>query len=217
MGLMAVMVMMMTSLCQGVYVVLPEGHEKCYIEEVPVDTLILCKFKIEQTLGLQGELLPVPSRWAEMGMKVVVKDPVNEVVLDRSMDKEGRFALNAQVGGEHTICFSTNTTRWFGRPSEVKMMVSIKTGVEATDYEEIAKLEHLNALEVSVRRLHDRVRSIMSEQNYQRKREARFRDTSEAANSRVMWWSVIQICILLATGFWQIRHLKNFFRKKKLV
>lgn len=30
--------------------------------------------------------------------------------------RQGRFAFTSDVGGEHVICFSTNSTRWFGMP-----------------------------------------------------------------------------------------------------
>nr|XP_006632142.1 PREDICTED: transmembrane emp24 domain-containing protein 9 [Lepisosteus oculatus] len=45
----------------------------------------------------------------------------------------------------------------------------------------------------------------------------RFRQTSESTNQRVLWWSIIQTLILVAIGFWQMRHLKSFFEAKKLV
>ena len=48
-------------------------------------------------------------------------------------------------------------------------------------------------------------------------REERFRQTSESTNSRVLWWSLGQTCILLVMGAWQMRHLKSFFEAKKLV
>ena len=48
-------------------------------------------------------------------------------------------------------------------------------------------------------------------------REERFRQTSESTNQRVLWWSIAQTLILVATGFWQMRHLKGFFEAKKLV
>ena len=48
-------------------------------------------------------------------------------------------------------------------------------------------------------------------------REERFRSTSESTNGRVLWWSLAQTCVLLAMGYWQMRHLKSFFEAKKLV
>lgn len=48
-------------------------------------------------------------------------------------------------------------------------------------------------------------------------REERFRQTSESTNQRVLWWSILQTFILVATGVWQMQHLKSFFKAKKLV
>lgn len=44
-----------------------------------------------------------------------------------------------------------------------------------------------------------------------------FRDQSELTNSRVVWWTILQILVLGVTCFWQMRHLKQFFVSKKLV
>lgn len=80
---------------------------------------------------------------------------------------------------------------------------------------------------MSVRRLNDMVHEIIAEQVYQKvglllvyvqglltlntnqqKREAQFKETSEATNGRVMWWSLGQILLLVCSAVWQIRHLK---------
>lgn len=49
-----------------------------------------------------------------LGTYVKTTDPNGEVILEKVYPAEGKFALTSQVGGEHTICFSTNTSRWFG-------------------------------------------------------------------------------------------------------
>lgn len=49
-----------------------------------------------------------------------------------------------------------------------KFFLDIEIGEGATNYEEIAKQEHLSALEIFVRRLNDRVKDIRAEQNYLR-------------------------------------------------
>lgn len=53
-----------------------------------------------------------------------------------------------------------------------------------------------------------KLEDIRREQQYQREREADFRDLSESTNSRALWYSVAQISVLLGTCFWQLRHLK---------
>lgn len=85
------------------------------------------------------------------------------------------------------------------------------------DYANVAQKEKLTELQLRVRQLLDQVEQITKEQNYQRYREERFRQTSESTNSRVLWWSLGQTIILTVMGVWQMRHLKSFFEAKKLV
>jgi len=114
-------------------------------------------------------------------------------------------------------------------------------GEQATDYEELAKLEHLSgeslerlvgsksdqfalllvvvvmiAIEIEIRKLNDKVKMIRSEQNYQRAREEEFRDSSESINSRVLWSSILQSVLLVAVAIWQATRLKSFFKQIKV-
>ncbi|CAN0149951.1 unnamed protein product [Ectocarpus sp. 13 AM-2016] len=36
-------------------------------------------------------------------------------------------------------------------------------------------------------------------------------------NHEVLWWPVSQVVILMAMGYYQVRHLKSFFKSKQLV
>merc|ERR1712093_120838 len=153
----------------------------------------------------------------QKGWIVTVDGPSNEFIARRELGNEGRYAFTAQVGGEHKICLQTNTGKWFSQGAEFELQVNIETGVGATDYDEVARLESLSAMEVQLRQLNDAVHEIIGEQLYQKRREMAFRDTSESTNSRVMWWSVGQTLLLIGSAFWQVRHLKNFFHQKKVV
>ena len=53
--------------------------------------------------------------------------------------------------------------------------------------------------------------------NIAKQRESEFRDSSEATNSKVVWWTILQFIVLGLTCAWQLRHLKGFFEAKKLV
>ena len=43
-----------------------------------------------------------------------------------------------------------------------------------------------------------------------------FRDTSEGVNSRVVWFMLLQILVLVLTSALQLRHLTVFFHTKKV-
>ncbi|KAM7230009.1 hypothetical protein CapIbe_018726 [Capra ibex] len=99
----------------------------------------------------------------------------------------------------------------------LRVHLDIQVGEHANDYAEIAAKDTLSELQLRVRQLVEQVEQIQKEQNYQRWREERFRQTSESTNQRVLWWSILQTLILVAIGVWQMRHLKSFFEAKKLV
>jgi hypothetical protein len=59
-----------------------------------------------------------------------------------------------------------------------------------------------------LRDLNTKLEEVQREQQYQREREASFRDLSEATNARAVWYTVAQIGVLLFTCYWQLRHLR---------
>jgi len=128
----------------------------------------------------------------------------------------GKFAFTSQMGGEHLICFITTTSYFQGVARKFRFDVSFEVGEAAHDYTEIAKTEHLSAIEVEIRKLNDKIRNIRGEQDYQKVREAYFRDTAESNNSRVMWWTILQVVVIFAAGGWQYFKLRRFFKSKKL-
>lgn len=96
-----------------------------------------------------------------------------------------------------------------------KVDLSINVGEMAIDYAEVAKREHLTDLELEVRKLNDKAKDVLNEMKYQKDREARFRDTSESSNGRVMWWSLFQMAVLVVAGVWQVMYMRDFLQKKK--
>ena len=92
----------------------------------------------------------------------------------------------------------------------------IEVGEEARDYEDLMKKSHLTTMEVEVLKLADRLKDVTRELMYQNTREEEFRNTSESTNTRVMWWSLIQMAIMVVSAVFQSYHLKRFFEAKKL-
>jgi hypothetical protein len=185
------------------------GGKKCFLEDLPKDTLVLVKYTSTRIGG--------PENQEEKGWTVSITGPSNELITQRKLGEEGRYAFTTQVGGEHKICLENNEGGWSRSNAEFKLQLDIETGVGATDYSEVARLESLNAMEVQLRQLNDAVQEIISEQMYQKIREEAFRQTSEGTYSRVLLWSVGQTLLLIGSALWQIWHLKHFFHQKKVV
>jgi len=201
------------SLTHALYFHIRETERKCFIEEVPDETLVVGKYKVQVFDKESNDYLPTTQG---IGMHVEIKDPDQKVILSKLYSAEGRFTFTTHMPGEHVICLYSNSTAWFGG-GNLRVHLDIEVGEHAVDYTETAGREKLTELQLRVRQLLDQVEQISKEQNYQRYREERFRSTSESTNQRVFWWSIAQLTVLVLTGLWQMRHLKKFFETKKLV
>jgi len=117
----------------------------------------------------------------------------------------GRFTFTSHEAGDHSICLSTNYSSWFST-THLRVYLDIVVGTTKPDVEH--DRSHISDLAGKVRELNQKLEDIRREQQYQREREADYRDLSEATNARAVWYSVAQIVVLIGTCAWQLRHLK---------
>ncbi|CAG9856380.1 unnamed protein product [Phyllotreta striolata] len=197
----------------ALYFHIGETERKCFIEEIPDETNVIVNYKVELYDPRSGGFMPSSSG---IGMHVEVRDPDDKVILSRVYSAEGKIFFTSHLPGEHVICMYSNSSAWFSG-SQLRVHLDIQVGEHAINYGEVVQKEKLSELQLRVRQLIDQVDQITKEQNYQRFREERFRQTSESTNSRVLWWSLAQTTVLFVMGIWQMRHLKTFFEAKKLV
>ena len=120
---------------------------------------------------------------------------------------DGRFTFTSHESGDHSICLSSSyPSTWFGPAEHIRLYLDIVVGNTKPDYDH--DRSHIAELASKVRELNIKLEDVRREQQYQREREADFRDLSEATNGRAVWYSVAQIGVLLTTCVWQLRHLK---------
>ncbi|XP_039558602.1 transmembrane emp24 domain-containing protein 4 [Passer montanus] len=199
----------------GLYFHIGETEKRCFIEEIPDETMVIGNYRTQLWDKQSESFLPSTPG---LGMHVEVKDPDGKVVMSRQYGSEGRFTFTSHTPGEHQICLHSNSTRMaLFAGGKLRVHLDIQVGEHTNNYPEIAAKDKLTELQLRARQLLDQVEQIQKEQNYQRYREERFRLASESTNQRVLWWSIAQTVILILTGLWQMRHLKSFFEAKKLV
>ncbi len=105
------------------------------------------------------------------------------------------------------MCLSTNySSSWFGPTAHIRLYLDIVIGSTKPNADH--DRSHVSVLASRLRDLNIKIEDIRREQQYQREREADFRDLSETTNSRAVWYSIAQIVVLLSTCAWQLRHLR---------
>lgn len=65
-----------------------------------------------------------------------------------------------------------------------------------------------------VKQLSELLAQVKDEQSYIVVRERTHRNTAESTNSRVKWWSIFQLGVLIGQGGFQVWWLKRFFEVK---
>lgn len=153
---------------RGLYFYVVEGGRKCFIEEVPEDVLVVGRYTSHDHSKLNLTPQGVVDGKNFAAIRATVTDPRNELLLTHDLAADGKFGFTSVVGGEHLICLATNTSSWYGQARSFKLSLQLDIGDAAQDYSEIAKSEHLSAIEVEIRKLNDKIRHIRAEQEYQR-------------------------------------------------
>ena len=104
----------------GLFFYLKEGQKKCFIEDLPRDTVVVASVA---GYDLRADAVVPGAANEYTRRKNADTEPLSiiaeitlgkKVVSEHTLGDEGRFAFTSQDSGEHSICFKTSSTRWFG-------------------------------------------------------------------------------------------------------
>lgn len=204
---------------QALYFYLDGTSAKCFYEELPKDTLVVGHYTAEEYDEQRH------AWWKHDGISIYITvDELfdnNHRIVTQKGGSGGRFTFTAHEAGDHKICFTPSSdsgkTGWLSASNVnggIKLTLDMTIG--ETSVIESADKDKLEDIQTRVKDLNSRLQDIRREQVFQREREAEFRDQSEATNSRVVRWMMIQLVVLGGTCAWQLSHLRSFFIKQKL-
>ena len=184
------------------YFVLPVNTEKCLREEIHEKVLVTGEYEVTEHQGVK------------VGLKVTDSD--NHILYQNGEAKQGKFAFTTDQYDMFQVCFKSETNMR-GKLPPHQVELKMKRGIEAKNYEDVAKAEKLKPLEVELRRLEDLSNEIVNAFSYMKKREEQMRDTNESTNSRVLYFSIFSMLCLIGLATWQVLYLRKFFKSKKLI
>ncbi|KAI5300881.1 p24 complex component [Ascosphaera pollenicola] len=137
-----------------------------------------------------------------------VEDSNGIAQYSKSSISSDEYSFTAQRDGKYVYCFGNEA--WSSNTKEVSFNVH---GIVYVPESEIEK----DPLEVEVHRLSDELEQVKDEQAYIIIRERMHRNTAESTNSRVKWWSLFQLGVVVLEGLFQVWWLKRFFEVKRVV
>ncbi|KAJ2156186.1 emp24p/erv25p- protein [Coemansia sp. RSA 552] len=201
-------------LTRGLHFYLRDGEQQCFLEELPKGFLVTGHYKTEEWREAEKRYIENP------GISVSMTADDTEAkhrVMNQKGGSQGKFSFTAGSAGEHTICvqaFGAQAGGWLSS-SVVRFTLDIAIG-EADDGGRGA-IEKIKDISEKIGVLNAQLEEIKVEQKYQRERELEFDAATSSIKKRVVYWAFVQLGLVAAVCYWQLRHLRRFFEAKKLV
>lgn len=198
---------------QALHFYLKTGESRCFFEDLPADALVVGKIDAYEYDERVGDYF----KNNNLKLVITVDETFdnNHRVVNQKSKPNGDFVFNSQDSGEHRFCLTpiyNDNTR--GRKHRIFFDIAIGA---ASDYVDSKSTKKVDGLTLQIQDLNRKLQEIHMEQESIRERESLFRNQSESTNVRVVWWSIIQVLVLVGTCAYQLRHLKSFFVKQKIV
>eukprot|EP00930_Biecheleria_cincta_P070334 TRINITY_DN57975_c0_g1_i1.p1 TRINITY_DN57975_c0_g1~~TRINITY_DN57975_c0_g1_i1.p1 ORF type:complete len:221 (-),score=38.67 TRINITY_DN57975_c0_g1_i1:281-943(-) len=192
-------------LAEAAYFTVHEGEEKCFVERVPQHQVLTVKYRHAENPGVECMIL--------------FKDPQKKQVFSKRVGHEdteqGKTAYMTQSQGDHRICVQCTGSKWF-QTTALKWELSVDMG--DTDFtKNPATRGNIKGIERSVLSTLARAEAISAENEYERSTEMEFREASETVNRHVVWVASFIMAIEGGLVAWQVSHLRDHFRREKLI
>lgn len=197
----------------GLHFYLHTNEMRCFFEELPEDALVVGKIDATEYSEHTNGYVKNNNLYLQITVDETFDN--NHRVVSQKSSPGGVFTFTSIYSGEHKFCLTPMYTDGSSNKQH-RVFFDIALG-SAHDYVDSKSTKKVDALTLKVQGLNRKLEEIHREQDQLREREAAFRNMSESTNTRVVKWSIVQLIVLVGTCFYQLRHLKSFFVKQKIV
>ena len=143
---------------------------------------------------------------------VSVRDTSGDTKYSSKGTAHGSFSFVAERSGAHEVCFENAPSALSA--TEVVAKVSVGTG---PDLIQLATAGQLSPLEMRIKKLHESMRAVRDLQDGMREAQSVNHASSASTRSWLLWFTVLEACVLVAVSLWQILYLKSFFEVRRVV
>lgn len=178
---------------------LPAHGRECFHENLHHGDKMTVTFQVgDREFGSAGNL----------DIDFWITNPVGQYEANERSVSNGDFSFDAKHDGKYTYCFGNE--HWGASSKEVSFNVHGIVYVSEADSPQ-------DPLEVEVRKLSEMLERVKDEQSYIVVRERTHRNTAESTNSRVKWWNLFVIGVVIGESIFQVWWLRRFFEVKRVV
>ncbi|CAM9437273.1 unnamed protein product [Ectocarpus sp. 4 AP-2014] len=131
-------------------------------------------------------------------------------------DTRGSHQFKLKTAEDHLLCAVTSSETK-NKDRGLKLYLDLDTGLEDKHYKDVQKKFNLGDAQITMIQLKNEAQQMLREADQSKESETEYHKLLLQLNHEVLWWPVSQVVILMAMGYYQVRHLKSFFKSKRLV
>eukprot|EP01055_Gregarina_sp_Pseudo9_P002495 Gregarina_sp_Pseudo_9__2494@NODE_2773_length_878_cov_62_890346_g2538_i0_p1_GENE_NODE_2773_length_878_cov_62_890346_g2538_i0NODE_2773_length_878_cov_62_890346_g2538_i0_p1_ORF_typecomplete_len214_score40_34EMP24_GP25L/PF01105_24/3_5e26BBS2_C/PF14782_6/0_034DUF4307/PF14155_6/0_35DUF4307/PF14155_6/3_4e03_NODE_2773_length_878_cov_62_890346_g2538_i0152793 len=181
-----------------------EGSSKCFYENIPQGLPMTVQYESQDNPGVACSLTIQDADKREVAKK--------EVERHKPM---GKLVHLSQRSGEHSICVSCPSSKWFGS-SMIKWSIAVDLGDTEIDLTAAAKGHAMESNERLIRTLTQRIQYLHAENTYHEEEEAKLQQDTEKVGVQFALCSLLQMLVMAASTVFAVSHLSKHFKAQKL-
>lgn len=178
---------------------LPAFGRSCFYEDMRKGDQLAVSFQV-------GNRDPAASE--QLDADFWISNPYGQKAYSAYRVSDGDATIDITESGRYEYCFSNEYSGIATKDVtfHIHGVVYLDNQVASPD-----------SLDSQVKTLGLLMQDIKNEQEYIVIRERTHRNTAESTNSRVKWWSILQLGVVVANSLFQIYYLKRFFEVKTTI
>lgn len=188
------------------------GSEKlCLLEDLPNDTVVSGKHKVE----VYDENLKTYHMDPNIRLSLIVKKDDAAPSITQMLSTEGEFSFTTHEWGDHNICFSVRAPQsgWF-HSEKSKVHIQLFVGSDAVNTNTDNTNKPLNS---QMRIANLWLSDVLKEFELIRLKEIAYQRLSGSISFNFTYWVILQVLVVAGTCYWQVNHLRRFFVAKKVM
>ena len=134
----------------------------------------------------------------------------NQVLTERF----GNFTHRFEVDGTANVCVRSASAN-LQHPQRFGLRVILEDRGPISQSNVVVQT-HLGSIGLEMSRIGDTMKRVLSEADMAKDRDTAYHKQTQEMDQATIFWPVVQVCVLLMTGFAQASHIVRFFKSRMI-
>ena len=151
-----------------------------------------------------------------------IKHPRGEIIHSDEKQRQGDFAINADIVGEYEFCFANGMSKFAEKVVDFEIQFKDENAeyrADMPDQPNAKPLAHVESMQTTVDNIDQQLDGLLRTLQYYKTRNNRNQATVKSTESRIYYFSIFEVLLMVGMAFLQITVVQLFFKgsRKQLV